>query len=297
MEIIHSPAEMTAWAEEQAGNGLTVGLVPTMGYFHEGHLRLMRAAGEFADRVVVSIFVNPIQFGPGEDFAAYPRDFDRDCRLAETEGVDVIFAPRAEDMYPEGYQTMVSVGGITRGLCGRNRPGHFDGVATVVVKLFNITRADLAVFGEKDFQQLAVIRRMVRDLNMGIRIIGHPIVREKDGLAMSSRNTYLQGEERQVALCLWESLNIAREMAGAGILDTVALTEAVSEHILSRPGTVIDYISFVDSRALEPVDRVDSDTILALAVRINDRVRLIDNGFVLLNENGASPAGTGERSR
>jgi len=281
MRVIHSPAEMLSWSKDQHESGLTIGLVPTMGYFHEGHLSLMRAAATITDKVVVSLFVNPIQFGPQEDFEAYPRDFDRDCQLAGQEGVDVVFAPMAAEMYPEGFQTTVSVGKITRYLCGASRPGHFDGVATVLVKLFNLTGTDKAVFGEKDYQQLAVIKRMVRDLDLDVEIVGHPIVREADGLAMSSRNSYLGREERSTALCLHESLEMARHKASAGIRQVADLEQPILKHILSYPGTEIDYVSFVDNRTLEPVDSVDEHTLLALAVRINNKVRLIDNCMLL----------------
>lgn len=281
MKIIRALGEMSSWARDQAAQGNSIGLVPTMGFFHEGHLSLMRMAGKRAERVVVSLFVNPIQFGPNEDFEAYPRDFDRDCHLAEQEGVDVVFAPEAKDMYQDGFQTTVSIGQITRHLCGASRPGHFDGVATVLAKLFNVTRPDCAVFGEKDYQQLAVIRRMVQDLNMDVEIIGHPIVREADGLALSSRNTYLDKEERAAALCLSRSIEMVRTMAKEGVDRTAELTRQVSEYIQSFSGTDIDYVSFIDRRSLEPVDTVDDNTLLALAVRINGRVRLLDNGMVL----------------
>jgi pantoate--beta-alanine ligase len=272
---------MTAWSKEQTAAGRKIALVPTMGFFHTGHLSLMRLARKEADRVIVSLFVNPAQFGPGEDLAAYPRDFERDAGLAAREEVDILFAPAVENMYPEGFQTTVSVRSLTRHLCGAHRPGHFDGVATVLVKLFHISAADCAVFGEKDFQQLAVIRRMVADLNFDIRIIGHPIVREKDGLAMSSRNTYLGDRERESALSLSRSIELARARFSEGMRDAAELTEAVRDFILSFPGTAVEYASLVDSRTLEPVDRVDRHTLLALAVRINDRVRLIDNGMVM----------------
>lgn len=287
MKVIQSLDEMSAWSKEQAASGLTIGLVPTMGYFHEGHLSLMRTAKGMADRVVVSLFVNPIQFGPSEDLEAYPSDFDRDCQLADHAGVDVVFAPNAPDMYPDGFQTTVSVGTITKHLCGASRPGHFDGVATVLAKLFHVTRADKAVFGEKDFQQLAVIRRMVTDLNVNIEIFGHPIVREADGLAMSSRNSYLNDDERGIALCLYESLLMSRREAASGVLATSELESVIRQHILSKPGTEIDYVGLVDHRTLEPVDKVDEHTLLALAVKINNRVRLIDNCLVLTEEGTA----------
>ncbi len=274
---------MTAWSKEQTVAGRTIGFVPTMGFFHEGHLALMRRAGELADQVVMSLFVNPTQFGPQEDLAAYPRDFDRDQELAASVGVDVIFAPEPEDVYPAGYNTTVTVGKeLTGQLCGASRPVHFAGVATVVSKLFNIVRPNLAVFGEKDFQQLAVIRRMTEDLNLGVEIIGHPIIREKDGLAMSSRNAYLQEAEREAALSLSRALDMARTMAADGEHDTEALTAALQAFILSFPGTELDYISFIDQASLQPVVEIDKDTVLALAVKINGRVRLIDNGFVII---------------
>jgi pantoate--beta-alanine ligase len=281
MKVIKSPAEMTAWAKAQSGAGRRICLVPTMGCFHEGHLSLMRLARGMGERVVVSLFVNPLQFGPREDFAAYPRDFDRDSRLAAEQGVEVIFAPSAEEMYPAGFQTVVKVGALTRHLCGASRPGHFEGVATVVHKLFAISRADSAVFGEKDFQQLAVIRRMAADLNMNIEIIGHPIVRENDGLAMSSRNTYLSISERPAALSLFQAIQLARKAAAEGLTTTAGLAGQVRAHIESVAGTEIDYVSFVDADTLEPVTVVNEHTLLALAVRINGKVRLIDNGFVL----------------
>jgi len=280
MQIVSAPFEMTSWAEKQAEQGKKISLVPTMGFFHEGHLSLMRMAGARSDKVIVSLFVNPIQFGPEEDFEAYPRDFDRDCHLAEQEGVDIVFAPDAKDMYPDGFQTTVSVGKVTRHLCGASRPGHFDGVATVLTKLFNMTRADCVVFGEKDYQQLAVIRRMVQDLNMNVEIIGHPIVREADGLALSSRNTYLDKSERAAALSLSQSMQMARTKVKEGVTSTAVLEQKVRGYIQSFSGTGIDYVSFVDSRSLEGVGTVDENTLLALAVKINDRVRLIDNGMV-----------------
>jgi len=283
MRIIHSLTEMSSWSNDQATSGFTIGLVPTMGFFHEGHLSLMRAAADMADKVVVSLFVNPIQFGPSEDLEAYPRNFDQDCKLAEHEGVDVMFAPHANEMYPDGFQSAVSVGSITKHLCGASRPGHFDGVATVLSKLFHVTRADKAVFGEKDYQQLAVIRCMVTDLNFDVEIFGHPIVREEDGLAMSSRNSYLDKKERATALCLFESLVMARRDAASGVLDASELTLRIREHILSFSGTGIDYVSFVNKETLEPVDTVDEKTLLALAVRVNN-VRLIDNCLIFAEQ-------------
>lgn len=281
MKVIHSPAELTAWAKATAAAGGRIALVPTMGCFHEAHRRLMRLARTKGDSVVVSLFVNPLQFGPQEDFARYPRRFDADCEIAAQEGVTVLFAPSAGEMYPEGFQTVVSVKKLTRHLCGASRPGHFDGVATVLVKLFHLCRADCAVFGEKDYQQLTVIRRMAADLNMDIEIVGHPIVREADGLAMSSRNIYLGHEDRAAALSLHQSIVLARELAAAGLREAAGLERKLRAYIESLPGTEIDYIRFVDPESLEPVATVDERTLLALAVRIGGRVRLIDNAFVL----------------
>ncbi len=278
MDVLHAPAEMTTWSRNQAAAGCRIALVPTMGYFHEGHLRLMRMAARHAERVVVSLFVNPTQFGPGEDLDRYPRDIERDTRLAAQEGVDVLFVPDGAAMYPQGFQTVVSVEGISRFLCGASRPGHFAGVATVVCKLFHIVRPDCAVFGEKDFQQLAVIRRMVEDLNMGIEIIGHPTVREADGLAMSSRNTYLDKTLRPAALSLYGAIRLARELVADGLVREPELRRRVREYIESFPGTEIDYVAFVNDQSLETADPVDRATVLALAVRIGGRVRLIDNG-------------------
>ena len=284
MQVIHSPVEMHTWSKEQVASGCTIALVPTMGFFHEGHLSLMRAAKRFASKVVVSLFVNPIQFGAGEDLETYPRDFERDCRLATEAGADIMFTPQTTEMYPDGFQTKVSVAGLTEHLCGAKRPGHFDGVATVLTKLFQIINPDTAVFGEKDYQQLAVIRRMVTDLNMRVEIHGHPIVRETDGLAMSSRNSYLDTKERETALCLYESLVMARRDAGSGIRDSKELSSRIREYIISKPGTEIDYISFVDNQTLEPVDTVDENTLLALAVKINNKVRLIDNCMLMAKD-------------
>lgn len=286
MKIVHSLQEMSAWRKEQTQAGKTVALAPTMGFFHEGHLSLMRKAAELADNVVVSLFVNPIQFGPSEDLEQYPRDFVRDCRLVEGEKVDILFVPEPALMYPEGFQSSVQVELLEKYLCGVDRPGHFKGVATVVCKLFNIIQPDCAVFGEKDFQQLAVIRRMVSDLNMNVAVIGHPIVREPDGLAMSSRNTYLDPEARKKALCLSGALALARKKVTEGIVDTSELVRLIVLFINKHHGVTIDYVSFADSRTLEPVLKVDQKTVLALAVKINNKVRLIDNGFL---SGGSSP--------
>ncbi|MBC8208086.1 MAG: pantoate--beta-alanine ligase [Desulfobulbaceae bacterium] len=279
MKLIQTPEEMLEQVKAWRKEGLTIGLVPTMGCFHEGHLSLMRYARERADRVIVTLFVNPIQFGPGEDLAAYPRDLARDQELAAGEGMDVLYAPDAASMYPHGFQTTIRVGALSRGLCGASRPGHFDGVCTVVMKLFQQTRPHFSVFGEKDFQQLAVIRRMVIDLDLDIDIIGHPIVREPDGLAMSSRNIYLEGEERQQALCLSRAAALARELVASAdhplpVKDLVAELESS----LSRePACTVDYVAVVDEETFLPPDYASPSSRLIMAVKINRRVRLIDN--------------------
>ncbi|MGV1098789.1 pantoate--beta-alanine ligase [Thiovibrio sp. JS02] len=276
MRIIVEPTEITAWANQALRTGKSIGLVPTMGYFHEGHLALMRRAKELADQVVVSLFVNPTQFAPGEDLARYPRDFVRDRQLAEAQGVDLLFVPEVSGMYSEEARTRVVVSGISQGLCGRSRPGHFEGVATVVAKLFNLVKPQVAVFGEKDFQQLAVIRRMVADLNWDIRIVGHPIVREPDGLAMSSRNSYLSPAERRKALCLYQAISHARKRLREGLSEAKVLLAELQEIILRQEGVEIDYISFVSPDELTPVGVLQDGIVLAMAVKVG-KTRLIDN--------------------
>lgn len=275
MEIIRTPAEMTAWANRVIAAGETIGLVPTMGFFHEGHLCLMRKAREKAARTVVSLFVNPIQFGAGEDLGRYPRDFSRDCRFAGAEGVDVLFAPELQAMYPPEATTRVIVSGLTDGLCGRSRPGHFAGVTTVVAKLFHIIKPHCAVFGRKDFQQLTVIERMVADLNFEVEIIGHPIVREPDGLAMSSRNTYLSAPERQAALCLFRAIGHARRRARVGLVEAQVLLREVEE-VLQSGGVTIEYASLVDQATLQPQTVLQKGVVLAMAIKVG-ATRLIDN--------------------
>lgn len=279
MEIIRTPEAMTTWANSVISQGETICLVPTMGYLHDGHLALIKKGCEVADYVVVSLFVNPIQFGEGEDLDCYPRNFDRDCNLADETGATVLFSPEVKDVYPEGFLTTVSVKGLTSGLCGASRPGHFDGVTTVVAKLFNIVKPNSAVFGQKDFQQLAVIKKMVADLNWDIDIIGHPIVREPDGLAMSSRNSYLNTEERARALCLHEAIQFARKQVGSGRHDSNALKEDVKNKIVEYGSVEIDYISIVDADTLSEAAHVKKDTVIALAVKIG-KTRLIDNGYL-----------------
>ncbi len=279
MQIIHPLADMTSWSREIIASGKTIALVPTMGYFHEGHLRLMRLAGSLADHVVVSLFVNSLQFGPGEDLSRYPRDLDKDAGLAENEKVDILFVPSDKDMYSPEFNARVLVDGITDTLCGKQRPHHFAGVTTVVAKLFNIIKPHYAVFGQKDFQQLSVIRKMVRDLNWDITIVGHPIVREDDGLAMSSRNTYLSDEERSRALCLFNAIRHAKARFAEGVVDAKRLKSEIRDIIATNSGVSIDYISVVDKDTLSAKKEIDSRSVLALAVRVGG-TRLIDNCFM-----------------
>ncbi|MEN8199337.1 MAG: pantoate--beta-alanine ligase [Thermodesulfobacteriota bacterium] len=281
MKLIRSPEKIQEHVLELRAQGFTIGLVPTMGWFHEGHLSLMREAGKRADKVIVTLFVNPTQFGPSEDLDNYPHDLDRDRKLASEAGVDILYAPEKASMYPEGFAATVHIEGLTSGLCGASRPTHFDGVTTVVAKLFNQTLPHLAVFGEKDFQQLAVIRRMVRDLDFPVQIIGHPTVREANGLAMSSRNSYLKQDELHAALSLSQGIQLAREMAAHdSSVSAAAVKESVSALILTHPQCTIDYIEIVDQTSLENCDILDSESRLVLAVKINRRVRLIDNALL-----------------
>lgn len=279
MGILHTVHETREFIGLARGEVRSVGLVPTMGCFHEGHLSLMRRAREENGFVVVSLFVNPTQFGPSEDFREYPRDLDCDARLAEEVGVDLIFNPSVEEMYPEGYQTCVEVGKLSEGLCGASRPGHFRGVATVVLKLFNIVQPDRAYFGRKDYQQLKVIERMVRDLNLPVEIVGMPIVREPDGLAMSSRNAYLSPEEREAALALSKSLSYAQGLLGKGIVSGEELRRRVEEFIQREPLARIDDVAVVDPETLDRLAEVKDEAVLALAVRIGG-TRLIDNALL-----------------
>lgn len=276
MKIIEEISEMQRFALDARAAGKAIALVPTMGYLHDGHASLMRAGRARGDLLVTSIFVNPTQFGAGEDFTAYPRDLERDAEIAAAAGVDVIFAPRATDMYPAGYQTYVDVEKLALPLCGANRPGHFRGVTTVVGKLFNIVQPQVALFGKKDYQQLAVIRRMVADLNFPVEIVGMPIVREADGLAMSSRNTYLSPAERMSALCLNRSIRAAKEQYQAGEKNTAVLRSCVVAIVGAEPVAVIDYVELRDGATLEEVGRANDQTLLAIAVRIG-KTRLIDN--------------------
>jgi len=262
--------------------GKIIGFVPTMGYLHEGHLSLMRIAREKCDMLVVSIFVNPTQFGPAEDFSQYPRGFERDSALCQRENVDIIFAPSAQEMYPDGYATYVEVTGkMTDVLCGYFRPGHFRGVATVVAKLFDIVQPHIAIFGQKDGQQLAVIRKMVADLNMPVEIIGAPTVREDDGLAMSSRNKYLTEEERKVAPAIYNSLLLASKMIEDGVRDTETIIAAMREFLDSFDMFRIQYIEIVDAETLECKRQIAGKVMIALAVFLG-KTRLIDNIVIAL---------------
>lgn len=261
-----------AWRKQ----GLTVGFVPTMGYLHEGHESLIKKAVEENDRVVVSIFVNPIQFGPKEDLASYPRDLKRDSEICELAGADIIFHPENEEMYHEDFSTFVDMDGLTKELCGKSRPTHFRGVCTVVSKLFNIVTPDKAYFGEKDAQQLAVIKRMVRDLNIDVEVIGCPIVREEDGLAKSSRNTYLSDEERKAATILNKSLIKAKELISKGERRSSVVIDSIKETLDSEPMARIDYVQVVDSLSVESVAIIERSVLVAIAVFIG-KTRLIDN--------------------
>ena len=269
-------AQVAAWKKE----GLTVGLVPTMGYLHEGHASLVDEAVRQCDRVVASDFVNPTQFGPNEDLEAYPRDFDRDCALLEEHGCAMVFHPAVEEMYAPGAATYVEIlSDMPKQLCGKTRPIHFRGVCTVVSKLFNIVTPDKAFFGQKDAQQLAIIRQMVRDLSYGIEIVGCPIVREADGLAKSSRNTYLSEAERQAALVLSESVFLGQKMVAEGETDANKIVVAMTEHIQDQPLAKIDYVSAVDGVTMDPVDQIAGTVLVAMAVYIG-KTRLIDNFIV-----------------
>jgi pantoate--beta-alanine ligase len=276
MQIVEHISDMSQWSEMQRRQRQRIVLVPTMGFLHEGHLCLVRDAKTRGDRVVVSIFVNPTQFAPGEDFASYPRDFERDRRLLEAEGVDVLFHPSVEQIYPAGAQTFVEVERLSLPLCGSLRPGHFRGVATVVLKLFNIVRPQVAIFGEKDYQQLQVIRRMVGDLALDIEIIGHPIVREADGLAMSSRNSYLNAEQRHAAVCLSRALCKAERLFKRGEKSAAPILRLVTTELQKESLAQVEYVKLCDAETLDDVDEIGERAVIALAVRIG-KARLIDN--------------------
>lgn len=279
MEICYKINEVreriNAWKRE----GLSIGFVPTMGYLHEGHKSLMEAARANNDKVVVSIFVNPMQFAPTEDLESYPRDLQKDSQLCESVGVDLIFHPEPDEMYPDGFCSYVDMNGLTTELCGKSRPIHFRGVQTVVLKLFNIVKPDRAYFGQKDAQQLAVIKRMVKDLSVDTEIVGCPIIRESDGLAKSSRNTYLSPEERKAALILSRSLKLGRELIENGETDSKAVIKAISDSISTEPLAKIDYVDVVDFDTITPVEKIGKSVLVAIAVYIG-KTRLIDNFII-----------------
>lgn len=276
MDLFRTIAEMNRWREECYRKGQIVGFVPTMGYLHQGHLALMEEALRRADRVVVSIFVNPNQFSPGEDLEQYPRDLERDLQLSRELGVHAVFAPEVEEMYPPGFQTRVEVDRLTQNLCGLYRPEFFSGVALVVTKLFCAIRPHLAVFGEKDFQQFVVVKRLSRDLNLGVEILAHPTVREADGLAMSSRNKYLSEQERRSALSLSRSLWATRKMVAQGERRVDVLVGRVKEMIEAEPHTRIQYVQVVDEETMSDLSEVVPSAVMAMAVFVGG-ARLIDN--------------------
>ncbi|MFP4038965.1 MAG: pantoate--beta-alanine ligase [Desulfosudaceae bacterium] len=277
IKIIKTIAEMKQEAEgiRQAQGSLV--LIPTMGFLHEGHLSLIREGKKYGDYIILSIFVNPTQFGPDEDYETYPQDFDRDVAAAEREGVTAVFAPEAKELYRNGFETYVNLEKLPRHLCGLSRPTHFQGVATIVVKLFNIIRPRVAVFGSKDYQQLAIIRRLTEDLNLDIQIVGAPIVREEDGVAMSSRNAYLTEKQRASAPVLHESLLAARQMVREGETRAGVIIEKTAARIRSYPETAIDYISICHPDTLDDVEIITGPVVMALAVQVGPRCRLIDN--------------------
>ncbi len=284
MEIVSDPQEMWALAVGWRARRLVIALVPTLGYFHEGHLSLMEYGKTISDKLVVSLFVNPAQFGPGEDLERYPRNLEGDAALARAVGVDLLYTPKAAAMYPPGYQTFVEVEQLSRGLCGASRPGHFRGVATVVLKLFNQVQPHAAIFGEKDYQQLVVIKRLAADLDLPLTVVGRPIVRDPDGLALSSRNTYLSPEERSAALCLNQALKAARRLVGNRVASREQILQTVRKIITEAPFTRIDYLALVHPETLEEVDAVRGESRLLLAVWVG-RTRLIDN--MMLRESPA----------
>jgi len=276
MEVISKVAELQERIKRWKQAGLTIGFVPTMGYLHEGHLSLVREAKKRNDRAAVSIFVNPKQFGPAEDYNVYPRDFNRDAALLEKEGVDLIFYPAVEEMYPADYKTYVEVEDLENRLCGRSRPGHFRGVCTVVLKLFNLIQPDEAYFGWKDAQQVIILKKMVEDLHLPVKIRSMPLIREKDGLALSSRNIYLNQQERQASIVLYRSLELAEKMIKNGERQAAKIRQQMVNLISAEPLARIDYVEIVDLQTLEPLVTIDGDALVAVAVYFG-RTRLIDN--------------------
>ena len=276
MKIAYTVEDVKSQVRQWKKEGLTVGLVPTMGYLHEGHESLIKRAVAENDRVVVSVFLNPTQFAPNEDLASYPRDFEADTKLCEGAGAALVFHPEPSEMYAEDACTFVDMTAVTKELCGKSRPIHFRGVCTVVNKLMNISMADRAYFGQKDAQQLAVIRRMVRDLNMNVEVVGCPIIREADGLAKSSRNTYLSEEERKAGLVLSQAVKLGQKLVAEGEKSAAAVTGAMSELISAEPLAKIDYVSMVSWDSIEPVETIEGPVLVAMAVYIG-KTRLIDN--------------------
>ncbi|MFO7764991.1 MAG: pantoate--beta-alanine ligase [Pelovirga sp.] len=280
MNVIESVQEMQQQMASVRASGKRIAFVPTMGFLHEGHLSLLKEGRQRADVLVLSVFVNPTQFGQGEDFADYPRNLQQDCKLAQEVGVDVVFSPTTSAMYPAGYATEVNVGNITAGLCGASRPTHFRGVCTVVTKLFHIVQPHVALFGAKDFQQLAVIKKMTRDLNLPIDIVGMPIFREADGLAMSSRNVYLNVQQRQQALALSQAIALARDLVNKDVRDAPTIVTTVSEHLAAHSLIRIDYVDICHQLSLEPQERIDADSVLLIAAFVG-QTRLIDNAYLM----------------
>jgi pantoate--beta-alanine ligase len=276
MKTIRTIEEMTAVVKVLKSRKKTVGLVPTMGYLHEGHLSLVKGSLNKADVTVVSVFINPTQFGPSEDFQEYPRDMNHDKKILENLGVDYLFYPDNKEIYPSRYKTFVEVHDLQDKLCGKSRPGHFRGVCTVVLKLFNIVQPEMAFFGQKDAQQVIILKKMVQDLNCNVKIFTLPIVREDDGLALSSRNVYLNTEQRRAALCLYNSLQEAKRMIDSGEQRAALILKRMKDIILSEPETHIDYLAIVHATSLEPVDEISNNCLIALAVFVG-KIRLIDN--------------------
>ncbi len=279
MRSVDSIREMRDWSEEQRLQKKRIAMVPTLGFLHEGHLALVREGRRRGDLLVVSIFVNPTQFAPNEDFNTYPREFERDRKILAGEDVDILFHPSESEMYPDGYQTNVEVDQLSRFLCGAERPGHFRGVATVLVKLFNIVRPHVAVFGLKDYQQFLVVRRMVEDLNLDVEIVGSPTVREQDGLAISSRNHYLSEQERTAALCLRRALGRAEALVQQGERDGKGIIKAVTAEIANEPLARLEYVQLCDPENLEVIETIQDKALLALSVRIG-KARLIDHSLL-----------------
>lgn len=276
IQVINTIDELRKQIKEWKKAGLTVGLCPTMGYLHEGHASLMDAARAGNDKVVASVFVNPIQFGPNEDLATYPRDFEHDCQLLEAHGVDLVFHPEPSEMYAPDFTTFVDMNELSETLCGKTRPIHFRGVCTVIAKLLNTVTPDRIYFGQKDAQQLAIIRRMVRDLNFDVEVIGCPIVREQDGLAKSSRNTYLSPEERKAALVLSRSVRKGQDLVASGVRNSAELLASMKERLAEESLANVEYVEVVDGESMQPVETFKDGDLVAMAVRIGT-TRLIDN--------------------